>query len=130
MKTPKKELIGISKEIVKSVLIALEELENNNTFLDNEITLNSLSKLYNTNSNYLSKIINTYKEKNFSTYISDLRIEYCLEKLKNDTTFRKYSIKAIAFEVGFNNTESFSKAFFKKTEIHPSYFIKELENKF
>ena len=130
MKTPKKELIGISKEIVKSVLIALEELENNNTFLDNEITLNSLSKLYNTNSNYLSKIINTYKEKNFSTYISDLRIAYCLEKLKNDTTFRKYSIKAIAFEVGFNNTESFSKAFFKKTEIYPSYFIKELENKF
>lgn len=130
LKTPKKELIGISKEIVKHVLTALEEFEKNNTFLDNEITLNSLSKLYTTNSNYLSKIINTHKEKNFSTYISDLRIEYCIEQLKNDTTFRKYSIKAIAFEVGFNNTESFSKAFFKKTKIHPSYFIKELERKF
>lgn len=130
LKTHEKGLIGISEEIVKHVLKALEKFEINNTFIDNEITLNSLSKLYNTNSNYLSKIINTYKEKNFSTYISDLRIAYCIEKLKNDTTFRKYSIKAIAFEVGFNNTESFSRAFFKKTEIHPSYFIKELEKKF
>jgi len=127
IKTPKKELTGISEKIIISVLKALEEFENNKVFLDNEITLNGLSKLYSTNSNYLSKIINTHKEKNFSTYISDLRIDYCIEKLKKDTTFRKFSIKAIAYEIGFNNSESFSKAFFKKTGIYPSYFIKELE---
>ena len=34
---------------------------------------------------------------------------------------------AIAQEVGFNNSESFSKAFYKKTGIYPSYFIKQLE---
>jgi AraC-like DNA-binding protein len=130
LKTQTKEIKGISKEIVKSILIALEKFENNNIFLENGITLNSLSKRFNTNSNYLSKIINTYKEKNFSTYISDLRIEYCIEKLKKDPTFRKYSIEAIAFEIGFNNSESFSKAFFKKTEIYPSYYIKELEKRF
>ncbi len=33
---------------------------------------------------------------------------------------------AIAEEAGFNTAESFSKAFFKKTGIKPSYFIKEL----
>jgi len=126
IKEPSKKLNGISKKIVKSVLLALKEFEINNAFLDNQLTLNSLSKDFNTNSNYLSKIINSYKEQNFSTYISNLRIDYCVEKLKTDTTFRKYTINAIAFEIGFNNVESFSKAFYKKTGIYPSYFIKEI----
>ncbi|PCH53521.1 MAG: hypothetical protein COC22_02445 [Flavobacteriaceae bacterium] len=127
LKKVKKELNGISKKIVKSVLFALKEFEINSDFLDNQLTLTSLSKELNTNSNYLSKIINNYKEQNFSTYISNLRINYCVEKLKIDATFRKYTINAIAFEIGFNNEESFSKAFYKKTGIYPSYFIKKIE---
>ena len=115
-------------EIVNSVLLALEEFESGNGFLDNNLTLNSLSKAFNTNSNYLSKIINFYKKQNFSSYISNLRVDYCIEQLKTNETFRKYSIKAIAFELGYNNAESFSKDFYKKTGIYPSYFIREFEN--
>ena len=36
-------------------------------------------------------------------------------------------IKLSINEIGFNNTESFSKAFYRKTGIYPSYFIKEIE---
>ena len=118
---------GISIEIINQILKGLNDFEQNNGFIDNEINLNILSKKLNTNSNYLSKIINFYKNKNFSNYLSDLRIDYSIKKLSNDPTFRKYSIKAIASEIGFNNTESFSKAFYSKTRIYPSYFIKELE---
>ena len=131
-KTVKKsslESSGISLEIVNSVLLALEEFESGNGFLDNNLTLNNLSKAFNTNSNYLSKIINFYKKQNFSSYISNLRVDYCIEQLKTNETFRKYSIKAIAFELGYNNAESFSKDFYKKTGIYPSYFIREFENK-
>ena len=130
-KTVKKSsdgLKGISLEIVNSVLLALEEFESGNRFLDNNLTLNSLSKTFNTNSNYLSKIINFYKKQNFSCYISNLRIDYCIEQLKTNETFRKYSIKAISYELGYNNAESFSKDFYKKTGIYPSYFIREFEN--
>lgn len=122
------ELKGISFEIVNSILLALDEFENSNGFLNHNLTLNSLSKTFNTNSNYLSKIINFYKKQNFSSYISDLRIDYCIEQLKTNETYRKYSIKAIAFELGYNNAESFSKDFYKKTGIYPSYFIREFEN--
>ncbi len=123
------ELKGISTEIVNSILLALDKFENRNGFLDHNLTLSSLSKRFNTNSNYLSKIINFYKNQNFSSYISDLRINYCVEQLKTNKTYRKYSIKALSFELGFNNAESFSKSFYKKTGIYPSYFISELENK-
>lgn len=123
------DLNGISPKIIESVLIALEGFEKNNGFLENKITLNILSKQLNTNSNYLSKIINTHKKMNFSSYLSSLRIDYCIEKLKTDSKFRKFTVNGIAFEIGFNNVESFSKAFHKKTKVHPSSFIKEIEEK-
>ncbi len=119
---------GISKETIAQILTQLKNFEKNNSFIDNSITLNSLALTFETNSSYLSKVINAHKNKNFSTYLTDLRIDYAIKKLQNDLTFRKFGIKAIAFEVGFNNAESFSKAFFKKTAIYPSFFIKELDN--
>ncbi len=123
------ELHEISKDIIDSILLDLKKFEKNNDFLNNEITLANLAVDFNTNSSYLSKIINGNKGKNFSTYISDLRIDYCVEKLKTNDKFRRLPIKGIAFEIGFNNTESFSKAFYRKTGIYPSYFIKEIEKK-
>lgn len=86
-----------------------------------------MQKKLETNSTYLSKTINQYKNKNFSQYINDLRIEDTITRLREDKKFRNYSIKAIAEEVGFSNSESFSKAFFKKTGYQPSYFIKNGE---
>ena len=121
------ELSEISKDIIDLILLNLKKFERNNDFLNNQITLANLAIDFNTNSRYLSKIINVNKGKNFSTYISDLRIDYSIEKLKTNEKFRKLAIKGIAFEIGFNNTESFSKAFYRKTGIYPSYFIKEIE---
>ena len=120
---------SISEDINNAILLELSKFEKSRGFLRNDITLNNLAQLLNTNSNYLSKTINYQKQKNFSSYISDLRIEYCIQKLKEDKTFKKYSIKAISEEMGFNNPESFSKAFYKKTGVYPSNFIKEIEVK-
>jgi len=47
--------------------------------------------------------------------------------LKDDRIFRRYTIKTISYECGFSNPESFSKYFYKKYKIYPSFFIKQLE---
>ena len=86
-----------------------------------------MSKSFNTNSKYLSKVINTFKDKNFSNYINDLRIKYAIAELKKNPKFRKFTIKAIAQETGFNTTEAFSKSFYKVSGIYPSFFLKQLE---
>ncbi|WP_282079863.1 AraC family transcriptional regulator [Aquimarina algiphila] len=119
--------IGISEDVINSILTGLQKFENKNEFLSSNITTGGLAKQLKTNSKYLSKIINTYKEKSFSVYINELRIEYVIDKLKNDAKFRLYTIKAISREIGFNTTEAFSKSFYKKTGIYPSYFIKQLD---
>ena len=121
--------LDISKEIVEEVLQKMDQFEREHHFIEKELTLDKLSKSLETNTSYLSKIINHFRGTNFTTYINSLRIEYALDKIQNDPTFRKFSIKGIADSVGFKTAESFSKSFTKKTGIRPSFFIKELEKK-
>lgn len=118
--------LNISDEIIQNVLKQLKEFEQRKEFLEQNITLQYLATLFETNSNYLSKIVNYYKGKSFIQYINELRIDYSINELTNNPTFRKYTVFAIAQEVGFNTSESFSNAFYKKTGLKPSYFIKEI----
>ena len=123
------KIASISKEVVASIRNALEGFEKELGFLSNELNQNVLAKQLNTNPNYLSRVINADKNKNFTAYINELRISHVIQQLQEDTALRKYSIKAIAAEIGYNNAESFSKAFKKTTGMYPSYFIKQLNLK-
>lgn len=120
--------IGISDEIIETVLKELKNFEKNKGYLNSSITIHGLAQEFNTNSKYLSTIVNAKKQKSFVNYVNDLRINYIVNELKNNKNLRKYTMVAIAEEAGFNTSESFSKAFFKRTGIKPSYFVKELES--
>lgn len=120
--------LNISQETVDVILKGISKFEKNNRYLNKKYSLSILAKEINTNSTYLSKVINIYMEKSFSNYLHDLRIGYAVDRLREDRQFRLYSIKGISEEVGFKNSESFSKAFHKKTGIYPSAFIKKLQS--
>ncbi|MFK7048531.1 helix-turn-helix domain-containing protein [Flavobacterium davisii] len=119
--------LEISEELVNEILEKLNKFEKNLAFLNPNIKQADLAKEFATNINYLSKVINFYKDKNFSQYLNDLRIDYVLTKIQEDKKFRSYTIKAISEECGFNTAESFSKAFNNKTGIQPSFFIKKIQ---
>lgn len=127
LKSNNSENIGIAEEIIESIIKQLILFEKNKGFLNSSITIQNLAHDFNTNSKYLSIIINAKKEKTFSQYINELRIDYIINELKNNKNLCKYTISAIAEEAGFNTAESFSKSFFKRTGLKPSYFIKELK---
>ncbi|MVO07743.1 helix-turn-helix domain-containing protein [Flavobacterium sp. TP390] len=126
--TPTSENLGIAEEVIEMILHQLETFETNKGYLNSNLTVQNLAQEFNTNSKYLSIIINAKKEKNFVNYINELRIDYIVNELKENKTLSKFTMSAIAEEAGFNTAESFSNAFFKKTGIKPSYFIKELKN--
>ncbi len=126
--TTEKETIGLPQDIVDGILVKLKKFEDTHRFAKKNYTLTKLAKELDTNSTYLSKIINMTKGMNFAKYMNEIRIDYAITRLKEDKRFRSYTIKAIAQEVGFNNAQSFSIAFHKKTGINPSYFLKQLEN--
>lgn len=123
----KASAIGINEEIVNQILKKLNDFEKSNGFLDAGITIQILSDSFESNNKYVSKVVNMYKEKTFTQYVNDLRIDYALRALKEENRLRKYTVQALALEFGFNNAESFSSAFMKKTGIKPTYFIRELD---
>ncbi|KZS39568.1 hypothetical protein AWE51_07900 [Aquimarina aggregata] len=124
--TEESSSIGITEEVVEIILKELDQFEKNKGFLEMNITSGVLAKKINTNSKYLTKVIKYHRQKSFSPYINDLRIDYITNQLKLDSRLQNYTIKALAAEAGFNSAEVFSKYFFKKTGIYPSYFVKRL----
>jgi AraC-like DNA-binding protein len=124
-----KEVLTIPKETVSAILNGLSAFEIQKEFTDSKITLHVLAKRLKTNANYLSKTVNHYKNSGFSEYLNSLRVNYAISLLQKDSKIRKYTIKAIANEVGFNTAESFAKAFLKKTKMKPSFYIKELNKR-
>ena len=118
---------GLNPIFIENILNQLEEFENDNKFLDTQISQRLLSENFSTNATYLSKIINVYKGKTFNIYINDLRLDYIIEFLKNDVKYLNMDVKELARLSGFSNTENFSDNFQRKFEIKPSYFIKMMK---
>ena len=118
---------GLNPIFVENILNQLEKFENDNKFLDTQISQRLLSENLSTNATYLSKIINIYKGKTFNIYINDLRLDYIIEFLKNDVKYLNMDVKELAKLSGFNNTENFSDNFQRKFKIKPSYFIKMMK---
>lgn len=120
----------IPENVRQALIIKLHEFEEQKTFTTKNITLYSLSKDFETNRDYLSKGINELKGKSFSNYLSELRINFIIDELKNNKKLRLKTIAAIAEDAGFNNVESFTKAFKHTTGTLPSYFIKALRENY
>ena len=118
---------GLNPIFIENILNQLEEFENDNKFLDTQISQRLLSENFSTNATYLSKIINVYKGKTFNIYINDLRLDYIIEFLKNDVKYLNMDVKELARLSGFSNTENFSDNFQRKFKIKPSYFIKMMK---
>ncbi|MBW7871493.1 MAG: helix-turn-helix domain-containing protein [Flavobacteriia bacterium] len=79
-----------------------------------------------TNTTYLSKVINSQKEKNFNSYLNGLRINYVINLLKKEPQYRHYTIQALAEICGYTNARQFSIAFYEETKLKPSYFLNQI----
>lgn len=118
----------IKPEVEDKILKKLEIFEEQALFIDKSVSLSSLSTYCDTNSKYLSIVINTHKQKDFNNYINELRIKYLVKKIRTEPDFRKYKIISLADLVGFSTQSKFVEAFKKETSLTPSLFIKSIEN--
>ena len=117
----------IKPEIVSAVSKKLEKFEESKLYLDKDFNLNKMAAFVDCNTRYTSRIITETRNKKYIEYVDDLRIEFIVEKLKNDPKYRNYTIKALTEEAGFKSPQKFKEAFTKATELTPLYFIKELK---
>ncbi len=117
----------LKKETMTEIIGNLELLEKEKFYLSLNCNAYNTSKKINTNTTYLSKVINAHHKKSFNDYINTLRIEYILEKLSQDKRYKSYSIESLTKELGYKSSDSFRKAFKKHTGSLPSEYIKTLK---
>lgn len=120
--------VMMTPETEQKLLAKLKKFEKSNLFNNKNISLSYLAGHFETNTKYLSYVINTHKKKDFNNYINELRINYIIEKLKNDSQYRNYKMASLADEVGFSSHSKFTKVFKKETSLSPSLFIKYLQD--
>ncbi|MBW1297689.1 tetratricopeptide repeat protein [Aquimarina litoralis] len=119
--------LEIEDQKARKILDKLQELEDTCFYLSPDCNLYSTAKLLNTNTTYLSKALNETRKQSFNQYINELRVNYALLKLKDDSVFRSYTIRAVAKELGYKSHTTFIKVFKSKTGVNPAYYINKLE---
>lgn len=118
--------IVLTDETVKVLLLKLQKFEESQKFLRKDVNLTHLANTFNTNTRYLSDVINQHKGKNFHNYLNELRIQYITELLYKEPKYREYKVSYLAEVSGFASREVFSVVFKKETGVTPSYFINSL----
>ncbi len=119
--------LNINPDVIASVLKHLDKFEASEKFLAKDITLPKLAKMFDSNIVYVSKIISHSRQKKSTDYVNDLKIDYIIIQLRENSRFRNYTNKALGEEAGFSTTQHFTRAFSKNTGISPTYFIQELK---
>ncbi len=96
-------------------------LEKEKMYRNPEFSLPMMADKLSISSTYLSQLVNTLSDNNFSDFINLYRVRDAEHKLTN-SDFSKYTILAIGLEAGFNSKSAFYNAFKKHTGITPSEY--------
>ena len=112
----------------QELLEKLNEFEVSHDYLDKNMSFSVLVGQLGTNAKYLSHIIKNHKNKDYNTYINELRIQYIVDKLRTDPEYLNYKISYLAEESGFSSHSKFSANFKRMVNLSPSEFIDSLRD--
>lgn len=114
-----------SKNQIKDSFLIFDTLENimkkEKPFLDPDLKINDLAKLIDTPTHLLSEYINKKLNLNFFEFINQYRV-YEFKQRVNNPQYEKYTLLAIALDVGFNSKASFNRIFKQQTKLTPSQY--------
>src|SRR5690606_22832130 len=87
----KKHPSSVPKEIRDDLLNKLDAFEKSGDYLSKDLDMAQLAQAMETNTTYLSTVINHYKQMSFPNYIKDLKITTAIQMLSNDPELLKYN---------------------------------------
>ncbi|MBE0638423.1 MAG: tetratricopeptide repeat protein [Bacteroidales bacterium] len=118
--------LSINEEEKSRLLKELTHLiRKEKVFTQKQLTLNDLADMLNTNTTYLSHIINTDFNLPFTDFLNQMRVQES-QKLFVTGRHKTMTIEAIADMVGFHSRSNFNVQFKKFAGVTPSVFIKNL----
>ena len=100
-------------------------METNKPYLDQELSLSSLSKGIGLNRNQLSQLINEGIGENFYDFVNKYRVDE-VKRLMVDPQKQNYNLLGIALEAGFKSKSTFNLIFKRFTGLTPTEYRKNM----
>lgn len=126
-------LMNLSEKYRSSSLRSIDEiklfdqlkqmLERDKLYLNAELSLKIVTDLLNTNTKYLSQVVNHQAGLNFQQFINLYRVEEAKRKIVNDS-LSNLTLYGIALQCGFKNKSTFYKVFKEITGSTPKDFVR------
>ncbi len=98
-------------------------LSKEKVYLNSELSLKQVADRLQTNTKYLSQVVNKHFGSNFQTYLNTFRVEEAKKKVL-DPALSHLTLYGIALQCGFKNKSTFYKVFKDITGLTPRAFIK------
>jgi len=114
---------AMQDELLNKILTLME---NTDVICDTEFSLDKLAELVQSNATYVSQVINTEFKKNFRSFINSYRIQEA-QRLFSELDLAKYTIAAIAQEVGYKSPAAFRSTFKEITGVSPNFYLKAMK---
>ncbi|WP_100658396.1 helix-turn-helix domain-containing protein [Alteromonas flava] len=102
----------------------IEQLINEKQlYLNDSLSLTDLAKVSGIKAHTLSQVINQTMKTNFYQLINSFRVQHAIQLMDNEAL--NWTLERIAFESGFSNRVTFSKAFKNVAGTTPSSYKKQ-----
>lgn len=101
-----------------------EVMEDPDVVVGQDFSLKQLAAAVDSNTTYVSKVINEVYGVSFSTLLGNSRVKVACRRINEDKMYLHLTIEAIARSVGFKSRTAFINTFKREVGITPSQFIK------
>lgn len=126
-------LLNLSEKYRSSSLRGIDEIklynqlkklmEVDKLYLSADLTLKTLADLLDTNTKYLSQVVNHQAGLNFQQFVNYYRVDEAKRKIITDS-LSNLTLYGIALQCGFKNKSTFYKVFKELTGFTPKDFVK------
>lgn len=99
-------------------------MEKEDVFCNQDFSMQKLSEMLNTNTKYVSQTINWKTGQNFTSYLSEKRMDVACRRFIDNDTYGHLTLEAIITDVGYKSRSSFIKTFKRYTGLTPSEYRK------
>lgn len=110
------------KEAIHLFKVFETRLTEEKLYLNPQFSLRMAAEMLQTNTKYLSQVVNHHSKANFLGFVNAFRIDAAKEKLI-DPQFQHLTLYGIALQCGFKNKSTFYKVFKEMTHITPKEYI-------
>ena len=124
-KEEKQQKLSVSEDLIDRKEKLTSFINENKSYLNPNLTLNSLADELGTSREELSETVNQGFNSRFNDFINHYRVK-ATKQMIDEGKHERLSLLGLAYEAGFNSKATFNRAFKKEEKVSPSEYLNSL----